>query len=84
MSRDDAAKQMTLRACVTLPPKPRPEFLLPPELLLKIVARSDATTLVRSQTDDATEEADKAATAGNTDGDGGGGQGGEAGGGIAR
>nr|BAC79505.1 hypothetical protein [Oryza sativa Japonica Group]BAD30967.1 hypothetical protein [Oryza sativa Japonica Group]BAD31302.1 hypothetical protein [Oryza sativa Japonica Group] len=83
MSRDDAAKQMTLRACVTLPPKPRPEFLLPPELLLKIVARSDATTLVCSQTDDATEEADKAAKAGNTDGDGGGGQGGEAGGGIA-
>lgn len=71
MSRDDAAKQMTLRTCVTLPPKPRPEFLLSPELLLKIVARSDATTLVRSQTDDATEEADKAATVGNTDGDGG-------------
>ncbi len=55
---------MTLHACVTPPPKPTPEFLLPPELLLKIVACSDAATLVRSQTDDATEKADKAARPG--------------------
>ncbi|BAT17893.1 Os12g0592766 [Oryza sativa Japonica Group] len=70
---------MTLRACVTPPPKPTLEFLLPPELLLKIVARSDAATLVRSQRTmrlrrrtrrrrrgirTVTEGADKAVTAG--------------------
>lgn len=34
-------------ACVTPPAEPTPELFLPPELLLEIVARSDAGTLVR-------------------------------------